>query len=94
MRVLIGFFLDGFTLDQKDLSDVGKVDVIIEHSAAPNAPRLYAAMAGRRNLDEVGRSAILEQQRDILLQPGLVAFGSEMIMRLFPDDIGCYCALG
>lgn len=39
-----GFFVDGFTLDQKGLADAGKVEVGIERRAAPNAARFDAAM--------------------------------------------------
>ena len=94
MRVFASFFLNGFTLDQKDLTDVWEIDVIVERLAAPNAPRFDTTVIGRREFDEVGGATILEQQRDILLQSGLVTFGSEMIMPFFFDDIGSYCALG
>ena len=69
-RELAGFFLDGFTLDQKHLADMGKVEVGIERRTAPNvasiqrlllAARLDAAIVGRCDLDEISGIALLEQ---------------------------------
>ena len=74
-----GLFVDGFALDQKDLTDLREVEGGIERRAAPNAPRLDAAMIGRRNLDEIRFASRLEQQHDIELQRRLVALDSEMI---------------
>jgi hypothetical protein len=94
MRGFAGFLVDGFTLDQKDLTDVGKVDVCVERCTAPNAPRLDASVISRCLLNEVGGTALVEQQRDIALQTRLVALGGEMIVRLSFDDMACQCALG
>ena len=41
----------------------------------------------------VWRCAIVEQQRDFLLQPGLVPFDGEMVMRLTFDQIARQLAL-
>ena len=60
-RMLAGFFLDGFPLDQKHLADVGKVEVGIERRTAPNSARLNAPMPARRDLDEIRGIALLEQ---------------------------------
>ena len=45
-RMLAGLFLDGFTLDQKDLPDVGEVEVRIERRTALDASRFDAAVIG------------------------------------------------
>ena len=82
-----GLFVDGFALDQKYLPNMREVEGGIERRAAPNAPRLDAAMIGRRNLDEIRFASRLEQQHDIELQRRLVALDSEMIMRLLFDHI-------
>lgn len=66
-------FSDRFTLDQKDLSYMREVEVVIERCAAPNAPRLDAAMIGRRDLDEIRRAALLKQQGNIAFQRRLNA---------------------
>ena len=87
-------FVDGFALDPKDLPDAGEVKVAIERRTAPNAPRLDAAMIGRRNLEEISVAARLEQQGDCALQPRLVALDREMIVRLPRHHITGYCSSG
>ena len=80
-RMLACFFLDGFTLDQEHLADMGKVEVGIERRTAPNvasiqrlllAARLDATMVARRDLDKIRGIALLEQQSDIAFQRGRV----------------------
>ena len=93
-RVLAGFFLDAFPLDQKHLADVGEVEVRIERRTAPNTARLDAAMLARRDRDEISGIALLEQQPDIAFQRGLVTLDAEMIMRLLRNQVGGQCALG
>ena len=93
-RVLAGLFLDGFTLNQKDLPDVREVEIRIERRTAPDASRFDAAVIGRRDLDEVGGAARLKQQRDIALQRRVVALDGEIIVRLPLDEIACQCTLG
>lgn len=88
------FFIEGFTLDQKDLTDMGEVEVRIERRTAPHAPRFNASVIGRCDLDKVGGAALLGQPRDIAMQRRLVALGGEVIRGLSFDDIGCQCALG
>jgi hypothetical protein len=44
-------------------------------------------MIGRRDLDEVGRLAVLEEQGDIAMQRRLIAFCREMVMGPLLDDI-------
>ena len=80
--------------DPKDLPDAGDVKAAIERRTAPNAPRLDAAMIGRRNLEEISVAARLEQQGDFALQPRLVALDREMIVRLPSHQITGYCSLG
>jgi hypothetical protein len=59
---LAGFFVDRFPLDAKDLTDVGEVQVVIEGRAAPDAPRLDAAMIEGGDFDEIRRAAGLERR--------------------------------
>lgn len=90
-----GLFVEGFALNQEDLTDMGKIEVIIERGTAPNPPRLDAPVIGRGSLGEVGNGiALLEQQSDITLQSGLVSLGDEVIMRLLADNESCQRALG
>ncbi len=74
-----GLFVDRFALDHKDLPNMREVEVVIERRAAPNAPRLDAAMIRRRDLYEIRGTARLEQQGDIAFQRRLVALDREMI---------------
>ena len=93
-RVFAGVLLDGFTLNQKDLPDVGEVEVGIELGTAPDASRLDAPVIGRGDFDEVSGTARLKQHRNIVVQRGLVALDGEMIVRLPLDQITCQRALG
>jgi len=93
-RAIDGGFLEGFTLDQKDLPDVGNVEVRIERRSAPHAPRLKAAVNGRRDLDEVGGCVLLEQQCHIAVQRVLVVLDGEVIEDLPLDQIACLRTLG
>ena len=54
------FLSMALTLDQIDLPDMRKVEVGIERATAPDPPRLDATVIGRRDLDEIGRLAVLE----------------------------------
>ena len=59
--VRASLFATGFALDHKDLSNMREVETGIERRAAPNTPRLNAARIRRRDLDEIGGAARLEQ---------------------------------
>ena len=61
--VRAGLFFDGYALAQKDLPDLREVEVGIERRAAPNAPRLDAAMIRRRDRDEISVAARLDAAR-------------------------------
>ena len=93
-RVFAGVLRDGFTLDQKDLPDVGEVEVGIKRGTAPDTPRLDAAVIGRRDLDEVGGRTRLEQDGKIAVQRGLVTLDGEILVRLPLDQIACQRTLG
>ena len=88
MGVLAGFFVEGFAFDPNGLADVEEVEISVERSAAPNAPRHDRPMIGRRDLDEIRSTAGFEQQGDIAFQIGLVGLDREMIVRLLLDHIG------
>jgi len=82
---LAGLFLDGFTLDQKDLADVGKVNIRIERRTAPNAPRFNTSLISRCgcDLDEVSGGTLLERQGDIPFQRRLIVLGGEVMSVAF-----------
>lgn len=50
VRSLAGFLFNRFALDQDGLTDMREVEIGIERRAAPDAPRLDAAMVRRRHL--------------------------------------------
>ena len=93
-RVLAGVLLDGLAFDQKDLPDMGKVEVRIQRRTAPDASRLNASVIGRGDLDEVGGLTRLEQDGKIALQCGVVALDGEVLMGLPLDQIACERTLG
>jgi len=75
-------FVKNLPLDQEDLADMRKVEVRIECCAAPDAPGFDTAVVGRCDIDKIRRLPILEEKGDIGLKRRLIAFGSEVIMRL------------
>jgi hypothetical protein len=79
------FFFDGFPLDAKNLTDVGKVQVVLQSRTALDAPCLDAAMIGQGGFGEIQRAAGFEQQGDIAFQLRLVAFDREVIVRPLLD---------
>ena len=87
---LAGFLVNRFPLDAKDLSGEGKVQVVVQCSAAPDAAGFDAAMLDRGGFDEIRRGASFEQQSDIAFQLRLVALDREMIVRPLLDDIVGY----
>src|SRR5438046_3736041 len=91
---LAGFLVNRFPLDAKDLTDVGKVQVVIQCRAAPDAAGFDAAMLDGGGFEEIRRATGFEQQSDIAFQLRLVALDREMIVRPLLDDIVGYRALG
>jgi len=79
-RMLAALLVKHLALDQKDLGDVWEIQIPIERLRAPDAPGLNAAMIGRCDLHEIWRFAILKQQRDVVLQRGLITFGCEVVI--------------
>ena len=90
---LAGLFVKNLPLDQEGLADMRKVEVGIERRTTPDAPGFDSAMVRWRDIDEIGRLAILEQKRDIALERGLIAFDCEVVMRPAVHDIGPQFAL-
>src|SRR6266581_9621948 len=73
---------------------VGKVQVVIQCRAAPDAAGFDAAMLDGGGFDEIRRATGFEQQSDIAFQLRLVALDREMIVRPLLDYIVGYRALG
>src|SRR5207249_10315210 len=59
---LAGFLFNRFPLDAKDLTGVGKVQVVIQRRAAPDAAGFDAAMLDGGGFDEIRRATGFEQQ--------------------------------
>lgn len=94
MGLLSCFLFDDFALDEEDLGGMRKVQVVIEGATAPDASGLDSAVVGWRNGHEIRRLARLEEQGDIALERGLIAFDREVIVRLTLHDIAGQFALG
>lgn len=82
-----GFLFSHLTLDQEDLTDVGKVEIIVEGRARPDAPCLDAPVCKRCRLGELGRTAPFEQLCDVAFERGLIAFDREVVVRLTRDEV-------
>ena len=68
MGVFAGLLVDRFPFDDEGLADVGKVEVAVECGGGPNFPGFDPPMVGRRDLDEVRPSPVLEEQGNVLLE--------------------------
>ena len=64
-----------------------EVEIALERRAAPDAPRLDAAMVRRRHLDEVRIAPPVKQQGDIAFETGLVAFDGKAIVGPAPNEV-------
>src|SRR5689334_14559989 len=94
MGAFPGLLVDGFPFDEEGLSDMGKVEVVVEFGRSPDLAGFDPAMVGRGDFDEVRLCSIVEEQDEILIQGGLVAFHRKMVMRLaFVDEVGGQLAL-
>ena len=83
---LSGFLAASLAFDQKDLSDLREVEVVIECRTTPDSSGFDSSVIRRRDLDKVGGFPVLEGERDIALQRWLIAFDREVIMRSGRDD--------
>lgn len=85
-----GFLFDTVTFDDKGLSDVRKVQVVIELGGGPDFTRFNASMLGWIKSDVVWFLAVLEKERDVFEDRGLVSFDGEVIVALavFDDVFG------
>ncbi len=61
---------------------MGKVEIAVEHGGRPDIARFDPPVVGRVVHHEVGLFSILEEQRDILKEAGLIGFDGEVIMGL------------
>ena len=94
-RIFAAFFICGFPLDGKSLSNVGKVQIVIEFGGGPDFSDFDPAMIGRIISNEIRLLAILEIEFNIFKESGLIAFNGEVVMRFpFLEQIVGDLALG
>ena len=93
--VFTGFFICGFSLDDKGLSDVRKVQIAVEIGCGPNFTDFDTAVIRRVIVDKIGVSPVIKIERNVLKKTGLIVFDSKMVMGLtFFDQIIGNATLG
>jgi len=93
--VLAVFFVCGFSLDDKSLSDVGKVEMGVEFGCGPDFADFDAAVIRRVAIDKIRFLPVFKVQGDVLKESGLVVFDRKVVMRFtVPDQIVSDFALG
>jgi len=93
--VFTAFFICGFPLDDKSLSDVGKVQIAVEFGCGPDFADFDPAVIRRVAMDKIGVLTVFKIQRDVLKKSGLVVFDGEVVMSFtVPDQIVGDLALG
>jgi hypothetical protein len=89
------FFLCKMSFYDESLSDLRKVKVVIEFGCGPNLSDFDASMLRGIILNEIGLLPVLEVQRNVFKNCGLVCFDGEMIMSMtLVDQVLSYLALG
>ena len=78
--VLTGFFISELALDDKSLSDVRKVQIVVEFGGGPDFADFDATVIRRVALDKIGVLAVFKIERDVLKKTGLVVFDGEVVM--------------
>jgi len=93
--VFTGFLLRELSLNEKCLSDMGKVQIVVEFGGGPDLSHFDPAVIRRITSNEIRLLAILEIQFDIFKDSGLIAFDGEVVrsVSLF-DQVGGNLFLG
>jgi hypothetical protein len=73
---------------------MGKVEILVELGCDPDASDLDAPVVRGCMLNEIRLLSILEVEREVFEESGLISFDGEMVVGLAPDQIGGYRALG
>ena len=84
--VFTAFFICGFPLDDKSLSDVGKVQIAVEFGCGPDCAGFDPAVIRRVAMDKIGVLTVFKIQRDVLKKSGLVVFDAEVVMSFTVSD--------
>jgi hypothetical protein len=78
--VFTGFFIGGFPLDEKSLSDVRKVQIVVEFGCDPDFADFDPAVVRGIAMEKIGLLSVFKVQRDVLKKTGLIVFDGEVIM--------------
>ena len=93
--VSAGFFVCGFSLDDKGLTDVGEVEIAIEFGGGPDVAGFDPTVVRGSQIDKIRFLPIGKIQRDVLKKAWLVVFHGKVIMSVSAgDQVGCDPALG
>jgi len=90
-----GLFLYGMSFDDERLSNVRKIEVVIEFGCGPDLSGFDSPMVRRIKSNEIGLLTVLKVQLNVLKESELVSFDGEVIMGLtILYQIAGYLALG
>jgi hypothetical protein len=82
------FFICGFSLYDKSLPYVGKIQVIVKLRRGPDFTNFDPAMVGRVITNKVWFPSIFKIEGNILKNTGLIVFDGEVVMSFtFPDQV-------
>jgi hypothetical protein len=95
MGVLTAFFVCGLPFDDKSLSNVRKVEVVVEFGCSPDFADFDSSVVRGCTINKIWLSPVFKVQLDVLKKTWLVCFDGEVIMRLaFADQVVGNLALG
>ena len=90
-----GFLFESCALDEEGLTDLGKVEVVVQRGGRPDHAGFDPSMLGWRLLNEVRFLPVLEIESEVLEQSPLVSFDGEVVMGLsILDQIAGELTLG
>ena len=73
-------------MDDKRLSDVGKVEIGIEFGCGPDFADFDAAVVRRVAIDKIRFLPVFKVQGDVLKKTGLVVFDRKVVMSVTVSD--------
>ena len=95
MAVSTAFFVCGLPFDDKSLSNVRKIQVVVEFGCGPYFADFDSSVVRGRIINKVGFHPVFKVQLDVLKKTWLVCFDGEVIMRLaLADQVVGNFALG
>lgn len=85
--IFAAFFVCGFTLDDKSLTNVREIQIVVEFGCGPYFADFDSAMVRRVTKDKIGVLPVFKIKRNVFKKSGLVVFDSEKIMRFTVYDV-------